>query len=240
MMGKNLFLKMIFFSLLFHSFLFSAFFIGFPTKKSIPKKVYYIDLVEIKSGSGAGTKRGGSSPPSGLMRELTVKKPEEPKSSLRYPVKNPKKEPAKEKTVISKPEKSRSKREITTFDPTKRELTTGVGASSGYGEGSGEGEGGIPGFPFYYYIQILRDRVSSNWFKALVPPGVSGTYRVVIFFRIKKNGDVEELRIEESSGLEALDLSALRAVKFSIPFPPLPREYEEDYIGVHFQFEFRK
>ncbi len=240
MMGNNLFLRMIGFSLLFHAFVFSTFFLNFPSKRTASKKVYYIDLIEIRSGRSGFKVGAPSSPPSGSMKELTVKKELEPKSSLRYPVKKPKKEPKKEKTIISKPDKS-LKKETTSYDPARRELTTALGTGSGTGEGfGGEGEGEIPGFPFYYYIQILRDKVSSNWFKALVPPGVTGTYRVVIYFKIKRNGDVEELKIEESSGLESLDLSAFRAVKFSIPFPPLPREYEGEYLGVHFQFEYRK
>jgi len=239
MMGNNQFIKMIGFSIIFHLFLFSSFLINFPTKRGVAKKIYYVDLIEIKSGGG-GSKGGGlQKPPSGSMRELTVKKEPEPKSVLRYPVKKPKNEPENKKTVISRPEKSGQKKE-TTFDPSKKELTTGLGEGFGSGEGFGTGEGGIPGFPYYYYIQILRDKVSSNWFKALVPPGLSGVYRVVIFFKIKRNGEVDEIKIEESSGIESLDLSALRAVKFSIPFPPLPREYEGDYLGVHFQFEYRK
>lgn len=238
MVGNNQFVRMIGFSLVFHLFLFSSFLVNFPTKKSTPKKIYYVDLVEIKSGGGS--KGGGSSsPPSGSMRELTVKKEPEPKNVMRYPVKKPEKKSEKMKTVISKPEKLGQKKE-STFDPTKKELTTGLGESFGSGEGFGRGEGGIPGFPYYYYIQILRDKVSSNWLKALVSPGITGTYKVVIFFKIKKNGDVDEIKIEESSGLESLDLSAYRAVKLSIPFPPLPRDYEGDYLGVHFQFEFRR
>lgn len=237
MMENNRFIKMVGFSIIFHLFLFSSFLINFPRKREASKKIYYVDLIEIKSG---GSKGGSSSiPPSGSMRELTVKKEPEPKNVLRYPVKKPKKEPENKKTVISRPEKSMQKKE-TIFDPTKKELTTGLGEGFGSGEGFGGGEGGIPGFPYYYYIQILRDKVSSNWFKALVPPGVAGTYKVVIFFKIKRGGEVDDIKIEESSGLESLDLSALRAIKFSIPFPPLPREYEGDYLGVHFQFEFRK
>ncbi len=238
MMGNNQFIKMVGFSLIFHAFLFSSFLIKLPSKKETTKKIYYVDILEIRGGGG-GFKGGGSSqPPSGSMRELTVKKETESKNVLRYPVKKPKKEPEKEKTVISKPDKSGKKKE--TYDPAKKELTTGLGEGFGGAEGFGSGEGGIPGFPYYYYIQILRDKVSSNWFKALVPPGVTGTYKVVIFFKIKRNGEVNEIKIEESSGIESLDFSAFRAVKLSIPFPPLPREYEGDYLGVHFQFEFRK
>lgn len=235
MMENNQFARMIGFSIIFHAFLFSSFLIKFPAKKETPGKIYYVDILEIRSGGGT---KGGGAPPSGSMRELTVKKEPEPKNVLRYPVKKPVKEPEKQKTVISRPDRSKKKME-TTFDPLKKELTTGVGEGI-EGEGLGSGEGGVLGFPYYYYIQILRDRVSSNWFKALVPPGVTGTYKVVIFFKIKRNGDVDEIKIEESSGIESLDLSAFRAVKFSIPFPPLPREYEGDYLGVHFQFEYRK
>jgi len=51
---------------------------------------------------------------------------------------------------------------------------------------------------------------------------------------------VSDLKVEESSGITPLDLSALRAVKASSPFPPLPRDYDEPYLVIHLIFEHSK
>jgi TonB family protein len=117
----------------------------------------------------------------------------------------------------------------------------GEGPGSGYGPGGpGYGAGGLANFPYTYYLNIITDRVSSNWFSSLVDPGVSGSFQTVIYFRIEKSGQIADIKIEQSSGVTPLDLSAVRAVKASAPFPPLPREYGEDYLGIHLIFEHTK
>src|SRR4030065_756548 len=110
----------------------------------------------------------------------------------------------------------------------------GEGPGSGYGPGGpGYGAGVLANFPYTYYLNIITDRVSSNWFSSLVVPGVSGSFQTVIYFRIEKRGQIADIKIEQASGVTPLDLSAVRAVKPSAPFPPLPREYGEDYLGIH-------
>jgi len=89
-------------------------------------------------------------------------------------------------------------------------------------------------------LNTITERVSANWFSSLVDPGISGSFQTVVYFRIQKNGQVVDVQIEQSSGVTPLDLSAVRAVKASAPFPPLPREYEEAYLGIHLIFEHTK
>jgi|GEM_PF-871016 len=129
-----------------------------------------------------------------------------------------------------------------------------MGAIAGH-EGSGKvgsekgmvgAGGGLPGifvdnpdFQFAYYLVIIQNKVGSNW----VPPsGTSGLAekekkRVVIGFRILRNGEIREVRVEESSGAKPLDQSALRAISRSNPLPPLPPRFLEESLGVHFSFE---
>jgi protein TonB len=57
--------------------------------------------------------------------------------------------------------------------------------------------------------------------------------RAIIGFRIQKDGSISELRVAESSGYNAFDLAALRAVQNASPFPPLPRAYRHDSLGVN-------
>ncbi len=92
-------------------------------------------------------------------------------------------------------------------------------------------------FPFLYYLNIIQKNVSANWnfeYAGAVHQ------KVVVFFKIDKNGQVYDSKVEKSSGISFLDQSALRAVLLSSPFPPLPDEYNGTFLGIHFGFEFKK
>ena len=60
--------------------------------------------------------------------------------------------------------------------------------------------------------------------------------KAVVYFRILKGGEISDIRVEASSGEPVLDLSGLRAVQESAPFPPLPSGFDEEYLIVHFYF----
>ena len=200
------------------------------------------------------------------LRDLTTqqKAEQEPDTTFRYPVGKPKKEtkPTTEKKAsIQKPQPvtkkgppDESAKESSDKAPGKGAGTGsgvriggGGGTGSGSGSGSGAGTGsafssqiGLSNFPFTYYLQNIINRVSSNWFTSLVDPGISGSFMVTVHFRIHKNGQVSDLKVEETSGIRSLDMSALRAIQSSAPFPPLPRAYEDDYLGIYLIFEHSK
>jgi TonB family protein len=229
--------------------------------------IHYIPLNLVAPGGGGG---GGDGRPARVkspeapakretLRDLTTAQKAKPEatSSLRHPVEKPKKEPktkAEKKAAITKPEPSSP--ESAEKEGTSRSSAEAGGEGSGIGTGlrigggSGPGGGGFgpgygPGaglsnFPYTYYLNIITERVSANWFTSLVDPGVSGNFQTIIFFKIQKNGQVTDLEIEQSSGLTPLDLSALRAVRVSAPFPPLPRDYDDAYLGIHLIFEHAK
>ena len=60
--------------------------------------------------------------------------------------------------------------------------------------------------------------------------------RVVVHFRIKRDGTIAEPQIYESSRNQAVDLLASGAIKRSEPFPPLPVEFGGDYLGIYLCF----
>ena len=60
--------------------------------------------------------------------------------------------------------------------------------------------------------------------------------KVVVYFRVMRNGDVMDVRIEEPSGNNLLDRSGLRAVLEAGTFRELPDEFDHRYMGVHFGF----
>ncbi|MGQ9470785.1 MAG: energy transducer TonB [Candidatus Aminicenantales bacterium] len=222
-----------------------------PVKKG---SVYYLplNLVSPSGGGGGGgpsVKAVKTSSKQASLRDLTTpqkKTVSEAKSALRYPVEKKKaiKKASEKTTVISKPEPeaaSSKSGEASGGLPgggTGAGIRIGVGPGpGGPGGGWGEGDFGLSSFPFSYYLQIIQDRVSVNWFTSLIDPGVVGQFQCVVFFRILRDGRIADLQIETSSGLKSLDLSALRAVHNATPFPPLPREFEGDSLGIHLIFE---
>ena len=91
-----------------------------------------------------------------------------------------------------------------------------------------------PRFPFSYYLAAIERKVSQNWFSS--SSGKGEGYSCVVYFRMNRNGSVSDLRIEESSGNSYFDRSALRAIRSSDPFPPLPRAFTDPWLGIHFTF----
>lgn len=232
-------------------------------KSSRKEMIHYVSLISLPGGGGGS---GGSSgegvggeekiaetdlPKRETLKDLTTpqKLQQETFSSLRHPVEKPKKEirPKKEKkAVIQKQPKGTGDRKA----GSKRGEGAGTGSGvriGGDGSGGGSGTGsayssqiGLSNFPFTYYLQIIIDRVSSNWFTSLVDPGISGSFQATVYFKIYKNGQISDPKIQEASGIKSLDLSALRAIQTSAPFPPLPGDYEDEYLGIYLIFEHSK
>jgi outer membrane biosynthesis protein TonB len=190
------------------------------------------------------------------LRDLTTpaKLKQQTPSALRHPVDKPKREkkvPVKKKTSIQKRDKTSTKPPQTTKSEGQEGSGTdpGSGVRLGVGSGSGGGIGfgsefasqiGLSNFPYTYYLQLLVDRISSNWIKSQVSPGTSGDLHTTVFFKIYRDGKISIVEIEEKCGIHALDLAAVRAVQSSAPFAPLPTEYEDDYLGIHLIFEHGK
>lgn len=247
-------------SIILHASLF-ALAIYLPRIQRSSGTIYYVDLLQM-GGGGSGDKGGvrGQLVDSGSVRDLTVKK-KTPESKLRYPDKKNKKirqknKKKKEKLVsvvkknknINKFKKDDSKL-ITTRRKGSEGLRTGISSGSGKGRGSGFGTGTGSGygdgtgggyFPYAYYIETLRGKISSSWYSSLVSPGLKGKYNAVVYFRISRSGRVTDLRLEQKSGNNSLDLSSLRAIRAAAPFPQLPPDFPGRYLGIHFEFVWER
>jgi TonB family protein len=93
-------------------------------------------------------------------------------------------------------------------------------------------------FAFNYYLLLVRNRIGDAW----SPPAGLATggqpVRARVYFRIGRDGRLSGVRLEQASGAEFFDRSALRAVMLSDPMPPLPAGYAAGELGVHFGFEY--
>jgi TonB family protein len=106
--------------------------------------------------------------------------------------------------------------------------------------------GGTPGgsstevqasdFPYAWYLNTLRTRITDSW----DPPGESlltgRAKRVLVAFRVYRDGSVSDVRVDGASGTPGLDTSARRAVERAQPFPPLPDAYDGASLDVAVRF----
>jgi len=109
--------------------------------------------------------------------------------------------------------------------------TGGISFSGGSGDFAGR---------FGWYVTAIRNRISSNWLKGTVDPGIRIAPRVFVTFQIFRDGQVVNVQLTNPSGIPSLDRSALRAVYDSNPMPPLPGEYPGSSVTVEFWFDFRR
>ena len=258
---NNIFKRAVIFSVAVHVSLFIIILISPYLPKSSKKgMIHYVNLISIPGGGGGG---GGS--PAGTVVNETIAETEVPKretlrdlttpqvleqkeaSTFRHPVDKPKREPKAKpdrKAVIQKTQTTSSKE-------TKGDTTSGEGSGVRFGIGPGSGGGGglgsefssqigLSNFPYMYYLQILQSRISSNWYKSQLKTGSSKDAYTSVFFRIYRDGSISTPNVRESSGIRSLDLSAIRAIHSSAPFPPLPQGYEEGYLGITLIFEHSK
>ena len=89
-------------------------------------------------------------------------------------------------------------------------------------------------------METLKSKITSNWYNPLSSSGISGKFLSVVYFRIFRNGTIGKLKLVKKSGNRFYDLSALRVIKEVIPFPPLPSDYPQLYLGVYFEFEWER
>ena len=61
---------------------------------------------------------------------------------------------------------------------------------------------------------------------------VAAPKSAAVFFRIRRDGKISDLRVVESSGFNIFDLAGLRAVRQASPFPRLPVSYPQGSLAV--------
>ena len=128
---------------------------------------------------------------------------------------------------------------------------TGAGGGGRFSNGTGTGKGNVgnpgPGNPngrpgidaikepdFGPYMKELQRRIKMNW----DPPKGNESKRVVLLFKIARDGRLLNVSVHRSSGLETADKAAINAVKLTAPFRPLPPEFKGDHVDIQFTFDY--
>jgi protein TonB len=111
------------------------------------------------------------------------------------------------------------------------------GAKGGFGVSGGSGDFGTR---FGWYVQIIQRKISDNWLKYEVDPRITTAQRVYITFDVARDGHPGNVRVEQSSGVPSLDVSATRALQRIDTFGPLPPDYSGSKITVEYWFDYSK
>ncbi len=113
-------------------------------------------------------------------------------------------------------------------------------AAGGAKGGVGVTGGGDFGTRYGWYVVIIQQKVSENWLKYEVDPGIDNAQRVYVTFDIARDGHPYNVKVEQSGGVPSLDQSAVRALQRIDTFGPLPSDYHGDKISVEYWFDYQK
>lgn len=207
--------------------------VSFREVKYIPRQVYNVTLVpEPVRAAPVKVEKEQPKPPEPVVQPKPEPEPDKKDDELPPPVEKkskpkppkPKPKPRAEVPKTDLPPQPDSAKVAT--EPAETEPQTGEMALD------------TDDFPFAPYINRVRRKIASNW---RVPEGSQGVDRFCrVYFRIQRDGRVSDVTVEESSGLFMFDQAAQRSVLESAPLPPLPREYRDAYLGVHFSFAYKE
>lgn len=211
----------------------------------IPIDVDFISPIETTSNT-----RAVSSGKNVIETKKNTSIKEKTKSDIVKIEKNSNKKEVNKKRNEYKEKTKKAKSETTEIKETKKEVSYTNERSDKFSDNkqktnidpfdvpSNSGTKGVmfenKNFKFSYYTTSIVKKMRKNWHWS----GYKAALRAVVYFKINRDGDVITVRIKESSGSDEFDENALRAVQLSSPFAPLPEAYNENDLGVYFEFKF--
>jgi TonB family protein len=95
------------------------------------------------------------------------------------------------------------------------------------------------GVDFGPYLTRIVQIVKQNWYNLMPPsvyPPILKQGKLQIEFVILKDGKVSGMTVHTSSGDVALDRAAWASITASTPFPPLPKEFPGQILGLRFYY----
>jgi len=131
---------------------------------------------------------------------------------------------------------------------------SGAGAGTGSGSGTGSGPAGSPsgGSPWgsssggsdsgglstllEEYKAVIWAKIKKQW---TLPRDLQGRtdLKTAISFTLDKEGKIQKVQVEKSSGNALFDQSGKRALKKTESLPPIPKELNDDTIEIVFRIE---
>jgi periplasmic protein TonB len=100
--------------------------------------------------------------------------------------------------------------------------------------------GGDFGSKYSWFVDAVRNRISSNWLQSMIDPSVRFAPRATVTFQILRDGTITNIQFIHKSGNDSVDNSAVRAILSSSPVSRLPNDYSGSVVNVEFWFEFKR
>jgi TonB family protein len=207
-------------------------------------------VMTISLGGTAGPENGGMTSIGGRpVQEVTP--PEAPREAVRPPAakapemtvpdRNAKALKSASSSVKQAPDEARGKaatRGVETSAGSSVAATGARGQGFGLSSGGGTGIGGtldVTDFCCPDYLVLMVQKIQSNWNTRVENAG-----NVVARFTIDRTGAITDPRVEQTSGVFALDQNALRALVATRQLPALPDPFPNPTLTVHLTFQYTK
>jgi TonB family protein len=168
-----------------------------------------------------------------------IKAPEPEPDAIPLKSRDAPKPPSRKEASVNKYRAQQVDRENQLYSSTGQALVSPMIGQAGSG-GIGVGRGSPFGDRFGYYVDLLRQKVAQKWRTGDVDPRVRAAPPAILTFYIRREGTVHDVRVVQTSGNLALDLSAQRAVADAAPFPPLPNGFVGNEVSIEFWFELKR
>ncbi|MCM8759982.1 MAG: TonB C-terminal domain-containing protein [Candidatus Omnitrophica bacterium] len=86
------------------------------------------------------------------------------------------------------------------------------------------------------YLENMKRIIQKKW---KLPEERNYSLTAYVSFRVKRDGTITDVFIEQGSGVKAFDESALKAIREIERIQPLPITYKQDYLDVTVKFNMR-
>lgn len=84
------------------------------------------------------------------------------------------------------------------------------------------------------YMRKMQKNIKANW----NPPKSSTSSSVTLNYSIQKNGKLTNVSVLKSSGDKKIDSAAVKSLKMTAPFEPLPDSFNGDHVDIQFTFDY--
>ena len=205
-------------------------------------------VMTISLGGPVGPRTGMTTLGGRPVQSATV----EPKKTIE-PIRPPAaRAPEMVEPTKTAPKRNEARVDKTVSDPRGRTPTKGAEVRSGStvvdtgarGQGFGLSAGGGLGSGSYLdtanfccpeYLSTMIELIRRNWDDKQQAEG-----KTTIKFTIQRSGELSAIALERSSGYQALDFMAQRALVLTRQLPPLPGPFTEPSLTVHLVFDYHR
>jgi protein TonB len=176
-------------------------------------------------------------PPPKAKAQPKVRKPEPDAIPLKSKA-EPKPKPRLESAAPNKFREQQKDADNQIYSTHDRALNSPMYQMQGAG-GVGIGTDSPLGQQFGWYAKRIIDQVGQNW--KTTDLGARTAPAAIISFTVRRDGSLMpgSVKVDQSSGVMAVDLSAQRAVMDAAPFPPLPPGFTRNDAQIQLHFELR-